>query len=699
MLTRNGCGSKGKTEVDDESKRQLAALIDGEPEPKKKAGKPVLPLADTFDQAMAALKPDEAQFVRYVLAGDSAKVAYAKTHPKALATQAQLNGGNRTAARIQIKHALALGKKAGALQAITGLKFDVTKAHAEICEHITEAIKQGNMNAVASLMKLKMTLHKLDQPAAQQQQGVQIILQSADGVTVKSFGGVPLPVEFNRGGSSRMTQIITFKPAGPVEAAWRLSRAPVKILLGPISSGKSTGAVSHIAELAMGLPPMSDGVVRARCLVVRNTYGALESATLKTINTVFPKEIGILVKSSPMRRSISLPGFELEFILLALDNPAVSLKSALGMEASFAWLDECRELPVEILQTILGRIGRYPPSREVGEYYAPLLATSNMSDTTSWLYQWHEQTPPGVEMFLQPSGLSPEHENKEGLPHKDWYKQQAQIVRPDYRRVMIEAQWGSISMGDAVVPSFSSDMHVSSEPLIISPRLPMMLGLDAGPTHNSAAVIGQMDNGQLRIVDEWFAPNKSTLEAAQDCKQWLARNSYGVNFVSIDPAADNQKDTMSGEFFVNAWRSVLGLTGNQIRPAPTNSVEMRIEACRSICNRLSDGRPALIIDPQCKFLIKALAGDWRFKQKRTPMGMMSEDLEIDKGPHTRPSSDLGDAFAYLVLASGEAGILNAIAKPKQSRGPGWTLFAQGSPSHPEGGWHKADEPSASAYGW
>jgi hypothetical protein len=65
-------------------------------------------------------------------------------------------------------------------------------------------------------------------------------------------------------------------------------------------------------------------------------------------------------------------------------------------------------------------------------------------------------------------------------------------------------------------------------------------------------------------------------------------------------------------------------------------------------------------------LIKALAGEWRFRQKRTPMGMLSEDTEIDKGPNTRPYSDLGDAFAYLVLASGEAGVLSAIARPKRS---------------------------------
>lgn len=463
------------------------------------------------------------------------------------------------------------------------------------------------------------------------------------------------------------TQIVTFKPAGPVEAAWRRSRAPVKILLGPISSGKSTGAVSHIAELSMQLQPMPDGIVRARWLVVRNTYGALESATLRTINTVFPSSIGALVKTSPMRRTINLPGFELEFIMLALDNPTISLKSALGMEATGAWLDECRELPIDILQTILGRIGRYPPVRELGgkPYYAPVLGTSNMSDTASWLYRWFEKTPEGVEMFIQPSGLSDEHENKAGLPHPNWYAQQAQIVRPDYRRVMIEAQWGSVSMGDACVPSFSSDMHVAKEPLIVSPTLPLYCGIDCGPTLNPAAVIAQLDNGQLRVIDEWHATNKSTIEAATDFRQFCATRGYALSMACVDPSAAEQRDTMAGEHFIGAWRSILDI--EDVKPAPTNSVEMRLEAARSVCNRLVDGRPALIIDPQCRHLIKALAGEWRFKQKRTAMGLLSEDTEIDKGPNTRPYSDYGDAFSYLVLASGEAGILSKLARPKRRR--------------------------------
>jgi hypothetical protein len=458
-------------------------------------------------------------------------------------------------------------------------------------------------------------------------------------------------------------KVVSFKPAGPVEAKWRRSRALSKVLLGPISSGKSTGAVSHLAELSMLMPPMCDGVVRARWCVVRNTYGALESATLKTINAVFPPELGTLIKSSPMRRDIKWPGFELELVLLALDNPAVSIKSALGTEFTGAWIDEGREVSLEIVQTLLGRIGRWPPRRELGQdYYAPLLITSNLSDTASWLYQWHAATPLGVEMFLQPSGLSPEHENKEGLPHPEWYKQQAQIVRPDYRRVMIEANWGTISYGDACVPNFNADLHVSREPLIVSPALAILVGLDAGPTHNPAAVVAQLDRGQLRVFDEWFKANSATLDAAQDFRQWLAARGYDkLGHVSIDPAATNQKDTMSGQFYVNAWRAIL--KNNNIRPAPTNSVDMRIEAARSIFSRLSDGRPACVIDPRCTHLIKALGGEWRFKQKHTPHGIIvSDDREIEK--LARPFADLGDAFSYLVLASGEAGVLSAIANQR-----------------------------------
>ena len=162
----------------------------GDVEPVSKAGRPTAELAPDFDSALAALKPLEAQFVRHVLAGADHAAAYGKTHSAANERTRRVKGQS-VAKRKQVAHALALGRKAGALQAITGLKFDLQQAHAEICGQIAAAAKENQFSAVAQLLKLKAAIWKLDQPVAQQAQGVQIILQSADGVEIKSFGSVP----------------------------------------------------------------------------------------------------------------------------------------------------------------------------------------------------------------------------------------------------------------------------------------------------------------------------------------------------------------------------------------------------------------------------------------------------------------------------------------------------------------------------
>jgi hypothetical protein len=161
---------------------QLAALIDGEPDPKRKAGKPLLPLADTFDKAMAALKPDEAQFVRHVLAGDTQEAAYGKSHPKANGNTRQKEGA-RIAKRVQVSHTLALGRKAGAVAAITGLAYDIKAADAQVVELIDEAREADQYSAVANLLRERLKLHKLtDQaPAAMAGASFTLVIKSADG--------------------------------------------------------------------------------------------------------------------------------------------------------------------------------------------------------------------------------------------------------------------------------------------------------------------------------------------------------------------------------------------------------------------------------------------------------------------------------------------------------------------------------------
>lgn len=148
-----------------ERAQQLAELWGGEPV-KRKPGRPAgVAVAATFDEAMADLRPAEADFVRHVLAGKDQKEAYALAYPSARTPKTQQVKGSLLAARARVKHALMLGRKAGAVTAIAGLAYDVKAAHEEINDHIQTAIAQKNMNAVASLVREKLKIHKLTDSA------------------------------------------------------------------------------------------------------------------------------------------------------------------------------------------------------------------------------------------------------------------------------------------------------------------------------------------------------------------------------------------------------------------------------------------------------------------------------------------------------------------------------------------------------
>lgn len=164
----------------EEDKRQLAELS-GEP-PKLRAGRPVLPLALDFEGAMAALKPKEAEFVRRVLAGDDRRTAYGRLHPEANANTCKKEGA-RIGSRILVRHALALGRKAGAVAAITGLAYDVKAADSQLVELIDEAREAEQYSAVANLVRERLRLHKLtdNSPAAIAGASFTLVIRGADG--------------------------------------------------------------------------------------------------------------------------------------------------------------------------------------------------------------------------------------------------------------------------------------------------------------------------------------------------------------------------------------------------------------------------------------------------------------------------------------------------------------------------------------
>lgn len=132
---------------------------------------------------MAELRPAEADFVRHVLGGKDQREAYALTHPNSLTPKAQQKSGSLLASRARVKHALALGRKTGAVTALAGLAYDVKAADAQLVSLIDEARAEGQYSAVANLVRERLRLHRLtdNSPAAAAGASFTLIIRGQDG--------------------------------------------------------------------------------------------------------------------------------------------------------------------------------------------------------------------------------------------------------------------------------------------------------------------------------------------------------------------------------------------------------------------------------------------------------------------------------------------------------------------------------------
>lgn len=170
--------------TDDLRARQLAELW-GDDEPlKRKPGRPAgISMPATFPEALAELRPAEADFVRYVLAGKDQREAYALTHPKSRTPKAQQKSGSLLASRARVKHALTLGRQAGAVTALAGLAYDVKAADSQLVGLIDEARAAEQYSAVANLVRERLKLHKLtdNAPTAAAGASFTLIIRGQDG--------------------------------------------------------------------------------------------------------------------------------------------------------------------------------------------------------------------------------------------------------------------------------------------------------------------------------------------------------------------------------------------------------------------------------------------------------------------------------------------------------------------------------------
>ncbi len=442
---------------------------------------------------------------------------------------------------------------------------------------------------------------------------------------------------------------------GPKALAFLNDRSSTVIgLVGPYGSGKSTLIPLRIQTDAAQTTPDSDGVRRYRVLILRGTYSMIESALMPVMQQHLAPGTQF-AKGSPITAKYKGGGVEIHCDLVALDREE-DIKRIQGGSYDALFCDEARDCQWGIIQTAMTRV------RAVTDAGQPKPLTigiiSNPCGEEHWLYKSFVANPlPGWILYKQPSGLS---ENREGPYGSDYYQKMADANRDDpaYIDIHVHGNWGVyVPEGDAVVRAFKSGRHVVD--LNVSPVVPLLVGLDVGIAYN-ALVFGQRIQDQIRIIGELVIENAPAVMAAPKALAYVRDELYGapVALCTIDPSSE-QRSADTGSLVIDTWRS---MTRWQIRSAPSPRISERVESLNAMFQSSNgDGDPSIVIDrlkaPQT---MRALAGEYRWKMRRTPSGVVSEDGELDK--QNRPFADLGDALGYLVMGAGAHAHLVDVAR-------------------------------------
>lgn len=433
--------------------------------------------------------------------------------------------------------------------------------------------------------------------------------------------------------------------------------------MGPIGSSKSTACVMEILRKSQGQARSHDGLRRSRWAIIRNSYPELKTTTLKTWSDWCPPQYGRLTMDSPIRHMVATEELDMEILFLALDRPE-DVRKLLSLELTGAWVNEAKNVPKAIIDTLTGRVGRYPAVKDGGCTWSGIIMDTNPPDDQSWWYQLAEgETPEGWEFFQQPSGESPEAENLQNLP-PGYYQRIKAGKDPDWIKVFVHGTYGFVVEGKPVYPMFRDRTHTAPEPIVPIPGVPLLVGVDFGLT--PAAVIGQKTAaGKWLILDEYVTDNCGVIRFAEGLGNYLATKypDHKVDAGWGDPAGNQRSSTDERTAIEIMNAHSLKLYKKKIwRAAPSNDVTMRLEVVISALNRLIDGDPGLMISPNAGFVRKGFAGGYHYRFIQSGTG-----TQVHETPAKNAYSHPHDALQYLLLGGGEHNVVMHKVRKKGSR--------------------------------
>ena len=475
-----------------------------------------------------------------------------------------------------------------------------------------------------------------------------------------------------------------FKPDGEVLKVFMKDDTFFRGIRGPVGSGKSVACCIEVFRRALTQHKNADGLRKSRWAIIRNTNPQLRTTTIKTWLDWFPEnDWGKFIWSVPYTHHIKKGDIDLEVLFLALDRPE-DVKKLLSLELTGIWVNEAREIPKSIIDACTMRVGRYPSMRDGGPSWSGVIADTNAPEEDHW---WpimagevpvpdhipREQAkmlvkPTNWLFFTQPSGMverkdkegqvdsyapNPVAENRKNMM-QSYYPNLIQGKTKSWIDVYVMNKLGHIQDGKPIYPMFATEVHVATEEIAVAAGHPVYVGLDFGLT--PAATIGQKVRGRWLIQSEIVAIDMGIVRFAE-----VLRNELAIRFsvasetiIYGDPAGDFRAQTDESTPF-----HILRGAGLRAFPAPSNSVDLRLEAVSSQLTKMVEGKPAFLVDRRCQQLIKGFEGGYSYKRME-----VSGERYADK-PDKNMFSHVHDSLQYLLLGAGEGRALLNTQKPAQ----------------------------------
>ena len=485
---------------------------------------------------------------------------------------------------------------------------------------------------------------------------------------------------------------------GPIAEAMYWDDGTLPGIQGPVGSGKTTTVLKSRLRRAMAMPRSTiDGIRRYKLLIIRATYRQLWSTTIPDFLGVYPAHMGDwsggkggpAVFTMKFDDGLGIIEFTAEFMAFGDD-----IQGAMrGYQATDIWLHEMDTNPIDVILNGITRINRYPAKAHFAGYppelmdYGQIVGDFNAPEPDSWVCDlFHEEAkrdailkqlnaglpegtkPITISFYRQPGYSETGCENLHNLGPGYYPTQIATLTllgRGDTIDRLVYNRIVHTRAGEPVFRrEFSRRIHVAETTIAPIAGVGLRIGLDQG--FKGAAVVGQfLPPFHWLILGELHFPAERLLarvfgERLADMIEarwpgWHVEAGWG------DMAGEHGASQAADEN--ETWNRLVGqAAGFRVRPQTigTNRIQPRLEAVRAALEAPIDaGRPGILIDPSCKFLIAGFEARYVWTDEVNATG--DKRKVPDK---SMTEANVMDGLQYLLLSKTRATGLSQMSFPQ-----------------------------------